>query len=42
MKQQHQIAVGARYIRRDFMINFLHPLDKHDSGVQSKLYVNIF
>lgn len=28
-------AVGPRYIRRDFKINFLHPLDKHDSGVLS-------
>jgi hypothetical protein len=28
-------AVGPRYIRRDFKIDFLHPLDKHDSGVLS-------
>ncbi len=29
-------AIGPRYIRRDFQIDFLHPLNKLDSGVLSK------
>lgn len=35
------IALGPRYIKKDFDFRFIHPIAKHDSGVQCNFFLFI-